>query len=169
MSNLVKCYELIFKKAIEARSNNPDADGLSFWRSIKDKLAIYDNLIASEWKVLPKILTTQILELPEYYILGNSTKITIQTNHFLIQQFRIPLVENPSFRKIMQIALNAGQYYPVRDTLEISLELQAQYNQGEYWKLHNYISDDNIAKFQEIPASFIEDLESTLTDWLDKH
>jgi len=33
-----------------------------------------------------------------------------ENNHFIIQQVRIPLIEKPTIRKIIQIALNIGQY-----------------------------------------------------------
>ena len=48
--------------------------------------------------------------LPEYTINGYEEKIIIENNHFIIQQVRIPLNEKPTIRKIIQIALNIGQY-----------------------------------------------------------
>ena len=47
---------------------------------------------------------------PEYYINGYGEKHIIEMNHFLIQTIRIPLTEKPSLRKIIQLALNIGQY-----------------------------------------------------------
>jgi hypothetical protein len=51
-----------------------------------------------------------VLPLPEYTINGYEEKIIIEFNHFIIQQVRIPLTEKPTIRKIIQIALNIGQY-----------------------------------------------------------
>jgi hypothetical protein len=34
----------------------------------------------------------------------------IEQNHFIIQTVRIPSSEKPSLRKIIQVALNIGQY-----------------------------------------------------------
>ncbi len=34
----------------------------------------------------------------------------IEINHFVIQCYRIPSTEEPSLRKIMQLALNIGQF-----------------------------------------------------------
>jgi len=48
--------------------------------------------------------------LPEYIINGYDQKSIIENNHFIIQQVRIPLNEKPTIRKIIQIALNIGQY-----------------------------------------------------------
>jgi hypothetical protein len=46
----------------------------------------------------------------KYIINGYEEKIIIEDNHFIIQQVRIPLTEKPTIRKIIQIALNIGQY-----------------------------------------------------------
>jgi len=46
----------------------------------------------------------------KYTINGYEEKIIIEDNHFIIQQVRIPLTEKPTIRKIIQIALNIGQY-----------------------------------------------------------
>ncbi len=48
--------------------------------------------------------------LPEYNINGYETKLIDEKNHFIIQQVRIPLNEKPTIKKIIQIALNIGQY-----------------------------------------------------------
>jgi hypothetical protein len=48
--------------------------------------------------------------LHKYTINGYEEKIIIENNHFIIQQVRIPLTEKPTIRKIIQIALNIGQY-----------------------------------------------------------
>jgi hypothetical protein len=48
--------------------------------------------------------------LHKYTINGYEEKSIIEINHFIIQQVRIPLKEAPSIRKIIQIALNIGQY-----------------------------------------------------------
>ncbi len=48
--------------------------------------------------------------LHKYTINGYDQKRIIENNHFIIQQVRIPLNEKPTIRKIIQIALNIGQY-----------------------------------------------------------
>lgn len=50
------------------------------------------------------------MSLPEFFINGYGNNITIEKNHFLIQTVRIPRNEEPSLKKIGQIALNIGQY-----------------------------------------------------------
>ena len=50
------------------------------------------------------------MKLPEFYINGFGKTEIIEENHFIIQTVRIPVTEKPSLRKIMQIAINIGQY-----------------------------------------------------------
>jgi hypothetical protein len=50
------------------------------------------------------------MSLPEYTIDGYGNKIKIENNYFIIQQVRIPLKEIATILRIIQIALNIGQY-----------------------------------------------------------
>ena len=67
---------------------------------------------------------------PEFYINGHGKQEIIEVNHFLIQTVRIPTTEKPSLKKIMQIALNMGQFqgkngtsnYITKKECEIKLE-----------------------------------------------
>lgn len=91
------------------RHKNKNFDGLKFWRSIKPILS-NSSYEASKWKNIPTKYYKNIMILPEYYIDGYGNTNIIEENHFLIQTVRIPKTEKPSLRKIMQIALNIGQY-----------------------------------------------------------
>ena len=74
------------------------------------------------------------MSLPEYYINGYDEKKMIQSNHFIIQTVRIPLNEEPSLRKIIQIALNIGQY-------------TGSGKKKEKWmNIENYLTKDDICK-----------------------
>jgi len=79
------------------------------------------------------------MSLPEYYIDGYNNKETLKENHFLIQTVRIPLSkkesnkdeeEPPNLKKIMQVALNIGQY------LGVSGKSTMKYN-----KITDYITE----------------------------
>lgn len=91
------------------RYKNKNFDGLKFWRSIKPILT-NSNYEANKWKNISIKYYKNIMILPEYYIDGYGNTNIIEENHFLIQTVRIPKTEKPSLRKIMQIALNIGQY-----------------------------------------------------------
>ena len=98
-------------KAYKLRKANPTKfDGQGFWQPIKKLFEPFDEYSAKKWKKIPKKLTKTIMLLPEYTINGFEEKSIIENNHFIIQQVRIPLKEAPTIRKIIQIALNIGQY-----------------------------------------------------------
>ena len=91
------------------RYKNKNFDGLKFWRSLKPILS-NSKYEANKWKNISIEYYKKIMILPEYYIDGYGNTNIIEENHFLIQTVRIPKNEKPSLRKIMQIALNIGQY-----------------------------------------------------------
>lgn len=109
--NLEIIFNCVLDKAYKLRKANPTKfDGQGFWQPIKKILEPLDKYSAKKWKKLSKKLTRSIMLLPEYTINGYEEKIIIENNHFIIQQVRIPLNEKPTIRKIIQIALNIGQY-----------------------------------------------------------
>lgn len=111
LENLEIIFNHVLDKAYKLRKANPTKfDGLGFWQPIKKLLEPLDEYSAKKWKKIPKKLTRSIMLLPEYTINGYEEKSIIENNHFIIQQVRIPLKEAPSIRKIIQIALNIGQY-----------------------------------------------------------
>lgn len=102
-------FDLVRKKSMMLRLNNPKADGLSFWKPIKETLGRYD-IVASKFKEIEPRLTAAIMELPEKIINGYGEEKMIELHHFMIQAVRIPIKEKPTLQKILQIALNLGQY-----------------------------------------------------------
>ena len=109
--NLEIIFNCVLDKAYKLRKANPTKfDGQGFWQPIKKILEPLDKYSAKTWKKLSKKLTKSIMLLPEYTINGYEEKIIIENNHFIIQQVRIPQIEKPTIRKIIQIALNIGQY-----------------------------------------------------------
>lgn len=71
---------------------------------------------------------------PEFYIDGNGKESIIEFNHFLIQTIRIPLKEEPSIIKIIQIALNICQYTGYGGKKQ------------EWMTLENYLTKEDIIK-----------------------
>lgn len=109
--NLEILFDNVLNKAYKLRkANKTSFDGQGFWNPIKNMLTPLDSYHAKKWKKIPKSKINQIMILPEYTIDGNETKTIIENNHFIIQQVRIPLTEKPIIRKIVQLALNIGQY-----------------------------------------------------------
>ncbi|MCC0179084.1 hypothetical protein I4641_19125 [Waterburya agarophytonicola K14] len=88
----------------------PQGDGRAFWQPLKQLFA-ETKLHANNWKQLDPNLVAKLMQLEEKDELGN----TIEVNHFLRQQVRIPTEEKPDLRRIMQLALNSGQYLALKD------------------------------------------------------
>ena len=98
---IIELFILIINSVkIYRREHN---DGRGYWQFIKKALVPYDD-VEFRWSRLPE-KTKELLELKEYNQEGN----IIEINHFLIQTVRIPTGPG-NIRKLMQIALNIGQY-----------------------------------------------------------
>jgi len=144
--NLEIIFNCVLDKAYKLRKANPTKfDGQGFWQPIKKMLEPLDEYSAKKWKKIPKKLTRSIMLLPEYTINGYEEKIIIEKNHFIIQQVRIPLTEKPTIRKIIQIALNIGQYRGSGGKIFFD-----NIGQFIYWKdiveLSKHIPDDLVRK-----------------------
>ena len=108
---LEKIFDMVLEKSYQLRKKNPtNFDGQRFWQPIKKILEPFDSHNAKKWKKISKVKTRKIMLLPEYTINGYEKKMIDENNHFIIQQVRIPLNETPTIKKIIQIALNIGQY-----------------------------------------------------------
>ena len=109
LTTIETLFEQIRKIAKQKRQNNTLFDGKKFWQPIKTILS-ESTWKATKWKKQSKAKYEEIMSLPEFFINGYGNNITIEKNHFLIQTVRIPRNEEPSLKKIGQIALNIGQY-----------------------------------------------------------
>ena len=148
MSNLEIIFNKVLNKSYNLRFKNPkNFDGQGFWQPIKKILLPFDKYHAKKWKNIPKTITHEIMILPEYSINGYEQKIINENNHFIIQQVRIPLKEKPTIKKIIQIALNMGQYKALNKPIFNNI------NQFIYKKdileLSKYITDDIINKIND--------------------
>ena len=103
-------FDNILEKSYKLNKLQKNFDGLSFWQPIKKILESLDSYNAKKWKKISKTKTRKIMLLPEYSINGYDEKTINEVHHFIIQQVRIPLNEKPTIKKIIQIALNIGQY-----------------------------------------------------------
>jgi len=52
--SLEKLFKIVEKKSHNLRKKNPNADGLKFWKPIKNELSKYDSVKASQWKRFKK-------------------------------------------------------------------------------------------------------------------
>lgn len=158
MSNLDNLFYLLLETVKLARKNNQNFDGLNYWRKIKFLLS--EDLKASKWKHISKKLTDDILSLPEQIVYGSGKSETIENNHFIIQQVRIPKTDKPNLRKIMQIALNIGQWEgsPNQDIYNL-----VNYPQTKLNKLSTYITEaDNKIISNQIDQQSFEKIKQAI-------
>ena len=147
--NLEIIFNCVLDKAYKLRKANPTKfDGQGFWQPIKKLLEPLDEYSAKKWKKIPKKLTKKIMLLPEFTINGYDQKSIIENNHFIIQQVRIPLNEKPTIRKIIQIALNIGQYRGGGGKM-IFDNIGQFISRKDIVELSKHIPDDLVGKIRE--------------------
>lgn len=138
-------FDLVRQKAMMLRLNNPKADGLGFWKPIKDALSKHSDIAASKFKELDPHLTSQIMSIPEKIINGYGEERMIELNHFMIQTVRIPMKEKPTLQKILQLALNLGQYEglePKPDRNITSLDLNDYLEKDDILEINKKITEE---------------------------
>jgi hypothetical protein len=150
---------LLFDDVLKAskifRENDAKGDGRGFWSPIKDIASRVDNLSNFKWQDehVSNEFAKNIMALPEH----DSSGKTIEHNHFLIQLVRIPKTEEGNLRKLLQIALNAGQYLGISNTQTIQ--------DGKLDSVGTYVSSDVIATLDAILAKnpdIVEDVQQYL-------
>jgi len=109
LTTIETLFDQIRKIAKHKNQTDVSFDGKKFWQPIK--IILSDSTWkATKWKKQSKTKYEEIMNMPEFFINGYGNTIKIPENHFLIQTVRIPTNEEPSLKKICQIALNIGQY-----------------------------------------------------------
>lgn len=145
-------FDLVRNKSRLLREKNSKADGLAFWKPIKETLSKYSDIVASGFKELEPHLTSSIMALPEKIINGYGEEKLIELHHFMIQAVRIPIKEKPTLQKILQIALNLGQYegsVEQPDDNILSLNLNDYLEKDDIVEINKKITDqvmDNIVR-----------------------
>ena len=175
---LQELFTTVLNGAIKFRRQPQTVGGQEFWRPIKDILEKYDGTIVP-WKQLPSRIVEKHMKLPEYTIDGYGNKEINEINHFLIQLVRLPMKEKASVRKIIQVALNAGQFLGssyddhenfmsyvvatfssehssseiVHETLRLD-SLMSYIGQNDIAVLDQIIADDDIEQIKKYIAQF---------------
>lgn len=143
-------FNLILNTVKQLRINNPNYDGLKFWHLFKSILN--NSKFISKWKSnIPQSYIKNIMSLPEYTINGYNQTNIIENNHFIIQTVRIPMQEEPSLRKIIQIGLNIGQYLGSSDNKKLLKYTQLSdyiYKSDCKKKLSTILSENDINKLK---------------------
>ena len=149
MNTIEDLFNSILLDIKRKRKKNKKFDGLLYWQQFKPILSD-SNYTASKWKSISNNYYNNIMLIPEYYINGHGKEIIIEENHFLIQTVRIPRHDTPNLRKIMQIALNIGQYLGIcskrvlKNIKKKNYLVKKDYN----IKLSNILNDKDIKKLE---------------------
>ena len=143
MAKLEQLFELVKNNASEFRKTKNSFDGKEFWQPIKNTLASLDEHTAgiTEWEELPEDIVTTIMSLPEFTKNGYGKEQIIESNHFLIQQVRIPTTEKLNIKKIIQVALNVGQW---KGQPNASVMGPEDYDKLGFDKLTKYVNTNTI-------------------------
>lgn len=137
-------FNLVKRKSKEYNANNENPDGQKFWQPIKKLLSQFDNKGKAKWKPINKKTQSVVMKfIPEYQINALGDKLIIEPNHFIIQTVRIPLTEKGTIRKIIQIALNIGQFQGRRQNMYLAKYIK------DRTKLEHYIYKSDIKKLSD--------------------
>ena len=151
-AKLERLFTMVQQGTKEFKTKTPDGDGRAFWQPLK-KIFARSNLMASGWLEIDSAIVEKLMSLPEFDESG-----MIETNHYLIQQVRIPTQEEPILRKIMQVALNSGQFL-ASDRLINGLD-NFDYSSSGLDCLSTYISQVDIENISvDISDRSIEEVE----------
>lgn len=148
--SLNRLFNSIRDGTMEVRRKYPDLDGIQYWQYIKAMCNKYDIVAKNGW------------QLSHFCTVEETSEVT----HFIAQHFRIPRESPPTLTKIMQIALNSGQFMAANDTELIKTH---SYYENGLNRLETYISDNDIRDLsRQIPVEMIEDIETYIAIILTK-
>ena len=162
----------LFKQVAANAENYPkickNPNGQHLWQSCIKKVLKEEteHIVASKWNSIDEKTVDDIMNLPEYYIDGHGIKKIIETNHFLIQQVRIPKIESPTLRKIIQIALNIGFWKGYFNEERETMNQKYRYHELQLDQLETYISKEDIKKISlSIPKSTVNRIMNNLQSY----
>lgn len=146
-ANLAQAFEAVCNNTYLFRKHVVDGNGLTYWHLIKSMLSQFDD-ITFTWQRLNMAQEIEFMNREEFDEAGN----TIEGNHFMMQLARLPQNGRGTVRKLMQLALNLGQY---------------RQNQFDCYKLpyitmHTYISADDLVRITSMIDVDILDAVNTV-------
>lgn len=136
-------------------------DGLKGWQPLKEryskinieKFAVNDDIKNISNKCYK--IGTDKKDHSDSKFICNSINMdnTIEKEHFFIQHFRIPSLENNklSFLKLMQIAYNAGQFEAVSEANGYPFEVVNFYSRNNLERIETFIDKNRINEMVNVP------------------
>jgi hypothetical protein len=136
----------------------PNFDGQQFWQPIKKVLNKLD-IKFNNWTELSKF-HKNLINIEEY---DNFNKI-IEINHFIRQHANIPINDKPNLTKIIQIALNSGQFLGSAAEDDIK---KYKYNENKLGNITTYIQEEDMQGVSDkIPDEAINNIKKYLDEQL---
>jgi hypothetical protein len=160
MSDSLKTlFDLVRSKSKKYNETVKKPDGQAFWQPIKKLLDFAHPTDGAKWRKPPQAFTKKVMTaIPEFSTTGDGSVKIIELNHFVIQTVRIPTTEKLTIKKIVQIALNIGQFQGRKSPAGLS-----KYMSGRT-KLDTYITKTDAAKLSKhIPDRVVESLKKYLS------
>lgn len=164
MENTRMLFHMIMLSSKQLRVENKKADGLAFWKPIKKILQQYDTTTYGSWKKMNQKNYNTIMLLPEKTINGYRKETVNEQNHFLIQTLRLPTESDEiTLRKLLQIALNIGQFIGIRDETYSWMYLEKYVKTDTIKNIDKIITKDLMVKILTEVLRFVP----TMTFYID--
>lgn len=137
---------------IAANLKNSNIDGLVFWRNVKKDFVQYDTRSLEMKYTIDKNYINKINYLFHSKQLQNKDKNgeTILPDHFIYQLMNLPVNEPVCIRRVMQIALNAGQWKAADKNTATLIEADKIFNEYHLDEIISYLADDDIEKLSNL-------------------
>jgi hypothetical protein len=146
------------KKVSQLLRKVPDFNGQLFWQPIKTELNKLD-IKFNNWIEL-SIFHKNLINIEEY---DKYNKI-IEINHFIRQHANIPMNDKPNLTKIIQIALNSGQFLgsAVEDDIK-----KYKYNENKLGDITTYMQVEDMQNVSDkIPDEAVNNIKKYLDEQL---
>jgi hypothetical protein len=156
-SKLEDMYDNI-KEVSQLLKKVPNFDGQIFWQPIKKVLNELD-IEFNNWIELSDV-HKNLINIEEY---DKYDKI-IEINHFIRQHANIPMNDKPNLTKIIQIALNSGQFLgsAVEDDIK-----KYKYNENKLGDITTYMQVEDMQNVSDkIPDEAVNNIKKYLDEQL---
>ena len=152
-----EAWKLIISNVTLARLNYYNFDGEEYWKTLKSFFEIIDSRTTEEIVFNPLHLNifNQASRLLDHLDEKDKDGNLIEKNHFLLQLFNIPYKDKKaSIRRLMQIALNIGQFNDFNNENNFSKEIVDFYIKNGLSDIKTYMTPENYNKFNFTSEDF---------------
>lgn len=164
-----EAWKLIISNVTLLRINYDNFDGKEYWNQLKKFFEIIDSRTTQEifFNPLHLEIFNQASKLLDHLDEKDKDGKIIEKNHFLLQLFNIPYKDKKvSIHRLMQIALNIGQFNNFNNENNFSKNIVDFYVKNRLSEIDTYMTHQNYTKFNFTIVDF-NNLKKIL-DYLNK-